>query len=675
MKMNDKDLLVVVENRPENLLIVDTDDLVKFVRGKSAADLRCIVLAELVARWCLSSNHALSSELADILGGFWRQFVDWFQVERLWAEGKSLPESSERWDEPLQFKGFVAVLRRRISRLFAVSGFIPVFNDVGAWFVPFELESGVSGARWSDGAEISAWNEPVSKALEGTASCGIRLQLRQGPEILASVKGNSLMLPVRMAAVRGDCLPDYDVLRVIATGAFDEKFRLADVDVKPKLEAMKHQFSDAVLFGPDVPGEIDCKEKRFFRLDCGMGESAVFMQMRNAMERMPGCVCMSRDYALRRLPDMAALVDRENFRRWNDVAAQLEGMKDSVFSRRDPDMWLEFSSLLGIALCHAGRTEDSKRCVREALSFARKHGFTAKALRLQVTMEVNAQDGGDVDEYRTLTEGIEKELESFDGPEKDDLLMRFHGTAAQMNAFCALYGIAGFSAEAAEEHAEKAVDIAQKIASSAPADCKDEAESNLMQDLNYRHLVFAILKPGTPEEEEAFKDAKRQIAELSKESARNNRYHQMRQKSLALLNAWRKDGKVPAVDSLSCLRLPSDACEWMIAANRRHLGALAVAAGDVAEAELCFREGERAMPFSGCEEPVLASIRLALLAQAACSMSSCGKDTEAARYTALAEEVFSVFGKSRLFNVIHADQWMEALHGKVDPRALPAFYY
>ena len=151
--MNDLALLAVSENRPENLLIADTDDLLRFVHGKSAVDLRCTALAELVARWCLSLDARLESELVGFIGGFWRQFSDWFRVERLWTREKSLPESFGNGNGPLQFSGFVADLRRRLSRLFAASGFIPVFNDVGAWFIPFELEPMEPGARWSDGTE------------------------------------------------------------------------------------------------------------------------------------------------------------------------------------------------------------------------------------------------------------------------------------------------------------------------------------------------------------------------------------------------------------------------------------------------------------------------------------------------------------------------------------------
>lgn len=93
------------------------------------------------------------------------------------------------------------------------------------------------------------------------------------------------------------------------------------------------------------------------------------------------------------------------------------------------------------------------------------------------------------------------------------------------------------------------------------------------------------------------------------------------------------------------------------------------------EAVACFAEGEKALPLDKCWAPVLASIRLALLVQAACSLAACGKNEESAQYADWAEKTYDAFVRSKLFGVIHAEKWMDALHDLADPRALPAFYY
>ena len=672
--MTELELLTIAEKRSENLLLVEEGQLLSFVHDEfNAPDLRESVLAELVARWCLSGNKKLAGEFTDIMGNAWRCFLDWFNINRQWTGKRFRPESLSGWKNPVEFPSFGEVLRRRLDRLFETDGFIPVYNESGAWFIPFQFDESVDGVAWADGVGIATWSNSVLKALQGTNCRGVRLQLRQGNEV--SVAGESLMLPIRMAALRDrpGGLPRYDVLRVLSTGAFDEQFRLMDVGLRPKVEAAGKQFRDVVFFGPDVPGEMpDCK---YFRsLESGLDEQAVFQRIRDELERMPGCVKMSRDYALKRLPNMMSYVDRENHYRWNEVAGQLEQIKEALSPRRDPETWLEFCSLMATALCHAGRTDDSRRCTCDAIAFARKNGYLAKALRLQVTAAVNAQDSGEMDEYRVLASGLEEELSRFDGTEKEDLLMRYNGTAAQANAWGALYGIEGFSEAAANEHADIAVSIAQKIANSVPPDKKDEAESNLAQDLNYRHLVFAIFKPGTDEEKHAFDDAQRQLNELSVKAAKTNCYHQKRQRSLALFNAWRAGGETPDKNTLADLRLPTDAEGWLIAANRRHLGALAAAAGDEEEAKRCFREGDAALPLARCWAPVLASIRLALLVQAACSLQEKDASTAAAYYQK-ADEVKAIFGESKLFRLMNADRWMLLGRSGTDPRNLPLFYY
>ena len=335
--MNERILLEIAEDRPENLLLAETNALLALARNQiMSPDIRRNVLAELVVRWCLTNGSEVEGELASLLAPTWRPFADWYRTVRLWTVRRSLPEDPCVWPEPAEFPGFVSVLRRRLERLFAADGFIPVCCGKDAWFVPFQLATDVKGAVWSDGGEIAVWRDPVCKALSGTDCTGIRLQLRNGPELGAGLKGDSLMLPVRMAALRGkeDGLPRYDVLQVLATGAFDDQFRLADVELRPKFEAMKAQGLDAFMIGPDVPGAIKESERAFCRIDAGQDEKGVMSAIRRRMESTPGCVSMSRDYVLRRLPDMMKCVDRENHRRWNEVVVQLEQLKDAVRNRR-----------------------------------------------------------------------------------------------------------------------------------------------------------------------------------------------------------------------------------------------------------------------------------------------------------------------------------------------------
>ena len=675
--LTERELFHIAESRRENLILAETTQLFMLFDDETVAkELRRTAFAELVARWCLSGDPEIEDQLAKM--AFWRSFSSWYNVQLPWIE-RAVPKEGLGLPDPDGVPGCETVLRSRLDRLFRVAGFIPVYNCEGAWFIPFEFDADVEGIVWADGSPVTPWMEFARRALEGTGRRGVRLQLNEGPELSGerALTGDSLMLALRMAAWRGAELPLYDTLRVLATGAFDGRFRLVEVGLKRKLEAAKRQFRDAVLIGPNVPDEVDAKRERwsFCALDCGLDESRVLEIVRRRLEGSGGLVSITTAYAKRRLPDMETLVDRQNKGRWEEVATQLLELKKAVSARCDPDVRLEFMSLLATALCHAGHTDDCRECIREARAFAREHDKVAKELRLRIDAAVAAQDDGDLEEFETLVMDLSFDLEErFRGPERDDLLMRYHGTLAQANVWGTLLSLEGFTQDAAKVNVEKAVDAAYRLQKVLPPSAQDEAWSNIAQDLNYRHLWYATFMPSSPEEEEAWQEARREQNNIGCLDSREvNELHLKRQRSLAYCNAWLQSGRIPPATARAEVRLPGNA-GWMIAANRRHLGALAAAAGEVEEAVRCFNEGERALPLE--RSPVLASIRFALLVQAALSLRACGEFDEAKRYVDLAEKAHDQFSQSRLFIRMQADHWYLALHSpNAAPTALPQFYY
>lgn len=680
--LTERMLVDLVERRAENLVLADTPQLLEFLDDlRNDMDLRRTVLTELVARWCLSGDDGLGTRLAAMLPS-WRTFSDWYNVQLPWHRERTVPAGALGLDaETIGIIGLEAAAKRRLSRLFKVAGFIPVCNDEGAWFLPFEFDDMVDGIAWADGELMASWCDAARRAMAGTGAKGMRLQVRNGPEF-ASLSGESLMLPLHLAALRqaGDQLPVYDPLRVLATGRFDAEGRLADVAVANKLKAMKAQFRDAVLFGPDAPGEVSERERRFYPLPCGLNRDAVVREVGKGLEQKPDLVKVTARYALGRLPDMRSLVDRLNYNRWNDIVEQLRTLRKGVSARLAADTHLEFLSLFATACCHAGFTKECRECLQEAYGLARLYNDTARMLRLQIDMMVVAQDDGDIAAMRELSDGLSVNLEQYEGSKKTDLLMRYHGTMFQCHSWGTLMGILGCTPDAARQHVEKAVELAFAEIRALPADAsdskRDEVQSNAAQDLNYRHLWHAIFMPGTEAETAAFEEAQQQQAELSEGSCKTNCYHLMRQRSLAIYNVWLKNGNVAEKSLRDQLRLPKDDAEhWLVCANRRHLGALAAAAGEVAEAKICFAEGEQALPMKKIHDPVLASIRFALLVQASLSLRARGAVDEGECYVKLAEQLYDRFGESRLFGLMHASTWIAALRTGSAPDALPQFYY
>ena len=683
---DDRWLQKLILKRPKNVFLASEEGLKAFVSdaGFNGSDERSIALAELVVRWCLSANEELSKYLADILPD-WNAFVQWYLGED-WGVSRELPSETAKWRDPEGIPGCEARVRERLKLLFQADGFIPVYDSCSAdvdktWFIPFILEISEDSASrvvYSNGEDIPEWQEQVEAALKGLTSYRCRLLMQREPGF--NPTGDSLMLPLRLAAWRKlgrDSFPQYDVFRVLATGAFDGSNRLKAVGVSRKLNKLKSTFCKAVLIAPDTPGEIDRKERAILRIDCNAPEKDLREQIQRFLERSQ-YVSITWRYALGRLSALTREVDEGNRGGWSELADFMRGIKERV-KGRNPDAYLDFMRLYAVTLCHAGRTDESRRVNREAHDFALERKEIGKSLRLQVEALVVAQDAGDLEAILVVADGFEKKIDSYTGPDKEDLLMRYYGTMMQFHAWGETLGIPECSKEESKRRGEQALGIAKKMSGAVPSseeDQKEKAESNVAQDLNYCHLWHALYEPGTTAEREAYKSALDQLSELGDQAKRKNRGFLFRQKSLAYLNAWKRGGVCPSIGELDAVMIRDEKCEgWQIAANRTHLGALYAAQGRQDLALTSFKEGAAKLPIEKCFDSVLGSIRFVLCAQAASSLRAIGMDNDANRFVELTDAVADQFAEKRLFQLMRTEKWREMLQRQEDPRMLPRFYY
>ena len=678
----------LILTRPLNVFLASEEELKAFVsdlRVNGSAE-RVIALAELVVRWCLSGKDELSKYLADILPD-WNAFVQWYLGED-WGISRELPSETVKWRDPEDFLGCEAKVHERLKHLFQADGFIPVYDSCSSdadktWFIPFVLEipkDSVSRVVYSNGEDIPEWQNQVEVALKGETPFCCRLLMQ--PEPGFNPTGDSLMLPVRLAAWRKsgrDSFPQYDVFRVLATGAFDGSNRLKAVGVSRKLNKLKSAFCKAVLIAPDTPGEIDQKERAILRLDCNAPEKEIREQIQRFLERSQYALITWR-YALGRLSALNREVDVRNRGEWCEQADFLRRIQECV-KVRNPDAYLDFLRLYAVTLCHAGKTDESRRVNRTAYDFALGRGEIGKALRLQVEAIVVAQDAGDLESIRATADGFEKEIEGYAGPraEKDDLGMRYHGTMMQFHAWGETLGVPGCSKEESKRHGGIALEIALRVSGAVPASdaaLRETAESNVAQDLNYNHLWYALYEPGSAAEREAYESALAQLSELGDHACRKNRDFLFRQKSLAYLNAWKRDGKLPSIEDIDAALIRDDECAgWQIAANRTHLGALYAALERSDLAVRAFEKGNASLPLEKCFDSVLGSIRYVLCVQAACSLRAIGMSNDANRFVELAHAISDQFADKRLFQLMRAEKWHEMLQRQGDPRMLPKFYY
>lgn len=676
----------IVDNRPENLFLVGVDNLLVYVADEdNPISIRSVVLSELVAQWCVSGSEKIRAYLSGVFPT-WRNFEDWYAIDQLWIGRRTLPEHHWAWwRDPDQLEGCESNVRQRLARLFRVDGFIPVYdpeNRDSGWYIPFELEDVSKGdidvpvIVWSDGQVVAEWREEARAVLGDEFRCRIQMLSEEG----FALSGASMMLPLKMAAWRKKSrfdFPQYDVLRVLATGKFDSDGRLASVCTAQKYAALKKCFrNDAVLIGPNVSGEIDVKERNFIRLDIGVSQDHLKESLKKILERSK-LAHIDWRYARRRLPDMSADVDRLNRARWSEVADVLGRIKERI-QGYDDLTFLNYTVLYATALCHAGRTEEAVKINREAYEFAVKHGMDILSLRLQIEALVSAQDEGDLDFFLKVKDDIGIRIEEHFGGEYDDLRMRYYGTLAQAEMWGVCLNLNGYDKQRAKKHAEKALEMAKRIAFSVPDDAEatkiDEVESNVQQDMNYFHLWHALFEPGTDGERNQCRLAEEHLLSLSEHSRRNNRIFLQRQKSLALFNVCQKRGVVPDRKLLEDAKVSLDAEGWLIAANRSHLAPMYAKLGDFEEAMRLFKEGDEALTFNKCFSPVLASIRFVLLVRAACSLRKEYPAT-AEGYYQKAKEVKVKFGESKLFRLMNAEFLISVAQSEADSRNLPQFYY
>lgn len=678
----------LIIKRPVNVFLASEDELKAFVSdaGFNGPYERSVALAELVVRWCLSANEELSKYLANILPD-WNTFVQWYLGED-WGVSRELPSETVKWRDPEDISGCEAKVRERLKLLFQADGFIPVYDSYSAdadraWFIPFVLEATEDAASrvvYFDGEEIPEWHEQAEVALKGGTPFCCRLLMQREPGLEPS--GDSLMLSLRLAAWRKlgrDSFPQYDIFRVLATGAFDGNNRLKAVGVSRKLNKLKSTFCKAVLIAPDTPGEVDQKDRAILRFDCGASEGELREKIQQFLERSQYASITWR-YAIGRLSALNREVDVQTRGGWSEQADFLRRIQECV-KVRNPDAYLDFLRLYAVTLCHAGKTDESRQVNRAAYDFAMGCGEMGKALRLQVEAMVVAQDAGDLETILATADGFETEIEGYAGPkaEKNDLAMRYHGTMMQFHAWGETLGVPGCSKMESKRHADRACEIALRVSSAVSArnkDLREIAESNVAQDLNYRHLWHALYEPETEAERDAYESALAQLSELGDRACRKNRDFLFRQKSLSYLNAWKRDGKLPSIEELDAVLIRDDKCEgWQIAANRTHLGALYAAQGRSYLAVGLFEEGNARLSFDRCFDSVLGSIRFVLCAQAVSSLRAVGMDGDANRFMELAAAVADRFAKKRLFQLMRVENWLEMLQNRADPRMLPSFYY
>lgn len=563
---------------PENLFRFPLDILTEGMNDCHEA--KVAVIAELFTRVFLSANQ--ESDEAQIINrnlpdGELEDFLSLFPGPHF--NGDAL--NGNLWTPGNEFsRCCLAAVRRRFQLLFKADGLIPVYCGSASYWIPFHFfneghDVGVYDLRRSKGpaeqAEITEWSE-CARRLGVTSSIMIHCSCVGG----LRMSGVSLMLPLQLAWWRkkGE-LPEYNVFRLVSTGAFDSNMRLCPVATEEKILSLKTLDSllDYRFIYPESQNE-NPEARNVKILPSGMNRGDLISHVRKIAEQLDH---LDLNYALRKIDGMDREVRLGNYSRWDVLLLRLK--KAALFDQHNntqKEAYLVNLILQSEANCHSGNTEEGRRLNERARNYASKQGskFQKLLLRLEIDNLVLLQD---MEKFTDVLEYVnqEKLLEQLQELQDDDLWMRYYGTMGQAHAYGTLERLSGFSKESALDYFEKALEKAEAIGEIP----------EIAHDKNYIHLFYALFEPGTDDETEAYKQASNIISHLKETDEPNaikNLYYLKRSQTLAWYRQLLTENKVPVYEvdaSIKRLLRHDDegADDWLRACVGKYLGALEAA--------------------------------------------------------------------------------------------------
>lgn len=566
------------------------------------------------------------------------------------SEMREIPPEKLWYDYPTQLSRLTHIsLRSKLERFSRTDGFIPLIlpSRTEAVFLPFFLEPSEEGGLTDlHGNEIPEWSGYI-KQLTSSFRVRIEADIEDGP-----FAGNSLMLPVQIAIWRkekSENFPQYDILRLLSTGAFNESGVLASVDVIPKLNAARNFFSGYVFCIPEEPLELSgYREVKVLQTQT---KSQLRHAIRNLIEERK-LAEFSLRYAMKRQQELEKAVHFQQRNHWESVIQRLESL--AVFcKRRHRKEYLNQIMLLSAACCHAGITARAIEFNQQAMRYAEENGFQEEQLRLEIENIVQLLDQEKFVVIAEIEKGLEQRLIKFGS---DDLLMRFYGTMGQVHSYGYLAGYACLKKETARDYFFKALSFADKIGN----------ESEIAHDMNYCHLWYALFEPESETESECWCDALNQInsglSGMVQEQNRQRNYL-IRQKAFSLYRCYLSRNEIPDYSEQQ-LQL-NDADFWIKAVWNKYIGTLKAAEGKLSEAERLFREAMNLLQPG--HDQVLNFIRMTISAQAYYSLKN--EEFRNAALDLLKDPALD------LKNYHHAsDQWVRFLYGKSEIPALSYWY-
>ena len=544
-------------------------------------------------------------------------------------------------------------------------GVLPVFNDSGAYILPFSfVGANVERPQVVDrsGATLPEWTRWLRAIMDISIDRDVQVNVHANEHVRDS--GDSMMLPVAMAWFRKhDKLPRYNPLRFIATGSL-RGGRLGDVSVEEKAAKIDRDVDRGVLVRPGNGREP-------WTIPTGARLDRVLEFLKAMSEGDYEC---SPNYAHQRLVSLDGTIRSGHVGEWAPLVKRLDKIWDALDPSVDVEDHLHGLMLRSAARCHAGDTKAAVMLNDEAAEIARSRpDFKAQLLRLEVEELVLLQDDEDFGKIFDMAPNLGCRIDGFAGEEHDsdralDLLMRYHGTMGQFKAYATLSGFNGADAISSKRHFEKAFEMAVELARRSRnriggGEEADLAMCNLCQDANYLLLWEALF--GSFDGLAAASDKAKGYIRKSRDSgcleyAEKNNVFRLRYEALGLYRSvLRGDLPRKLADEEDIVRLALSNGDWLPATTGKYLGAVLAARGD---AEASRRTFETAIgKLDGTRFPLFRCFRMTILAEAYRSLRKFpAEEIHAETMRKMAIDAFASDPCSAGWNKMQWKSWLES---------------
>ena len=707
-----EDVDAVAIDAPENLMFFSADELIENYDDLTS-DAKIAILSELLVRYSFNTSN---SELNQVLLKFLpeeslAQFKSWVQNHNPSYEPKPpinlIPDNTLISDEERErLTNLENCIFERLKKLYGIcAGLLPVVaNDVGeAIAIPFTLEYAneeidpLKRVVDLDNASFPEWSRAVSDIVKDDKTPDFKLFLPNFIRVRLlfhssitniQVNGNSLQFPILLAHWRWrnkKLLPIYSPFSIIATGEIDEG-RLRPVEALQKFNSLKEQYDLQTFFCPSSSGISLNSDPLLTIINANTSIKDIVSICQDKIEtlvkeRSAKNIILNSDYISNRINVISISAKKDLESQWDQLIDTLLLVEKKIKSLQNTEekMYLDCIISLSFAYCHSGRTAEAIKYNEIGREFAKEHNLTDKLYGLLIHQLVLFQDIDDLSSVPKLANEIYSQISQADNPPENpdnraNLLMQYHGTMAQIHIYGTLAKIKGFSENEAIENAEKAIEYARERKKIAEGNSKTgnivddnknatEMIDDIVRDMNYLHLCYAVFTPGSEDELRTFEEARDYLQENSNQiedkAYNNNLQFQFRQRCLAAYFQILKDNQCCDGNIINEKYPPvKEPFNYLKALSFKYLGAINAFYGNSEEAKKLFEEAIKLLENE--TSPLFQFICMTIAAEAYRSFSKLGDQQTAEQYRQIAKKLFS---DNSNFNTFHISQrrWAEFL--------------